>query len=219
MSRTAKTIIISSLLALGVSAHAMAGEVKTIDATNFDRISLDGLIDLNVIQGKTFKVEAAGTDEALERVKFKVDDGELVVDNSGEEISINRLSDIDDYTVTINVTMPDLTGLEVDGLVDIVITDMKLDDIRVDVDGKADIEMTGSCNEAEFRVDGLSQILAKKFECKSVDVRLDGIGSARVYASEEVDARVDGLAKITVYGEPEKRRVSADGFGGVSFVD
>ena len=219
MSRTAKTILMTSVLALGLSAQTSAEEMRVVDAKGFDAISIDGLIDLNISQGKSFKVELEGTEKAVERVRTHVRDGQLTVENGGENIQLNNFSDLDDYSVTVHITMPDLKSLEVDGLSDVVIKDMKLSDVRIEVDGKADVDMTGSCNSAEYKLDGMAKVMAKKFKCKDVEVSLDGIGSARVYASASVDAQVDGLAKITVYGEPKKRQVREDGFGDVSFID
>lgn len=219
MSRTAKTAVLASLLAMGLTSQAFAGETRQVNLKDFDSITIDGLIDLNITQGKTFKVEMSGENDALDRTSVKVSNGRLIMDHEERDIKISKLSDIDDHVVTLNITMPDLVDLKIDGLSDVVVKDMTLKNIKVAVDGKGDVEMTGSCDSADFTLDGLSKVMAKKFECKNVDISLDGIGSARVYASEAVDARVDGLAKITVYGKAKKRKVSEDGFGGVSFVD
>lgn len=219
MSRTAKTALFISLLSMGVSTQAFAGETRQMDLKDFDRVTIDGLIDLNITQGKTFKVEMSGEAEALDGARVKVVNGHLTMDHEERDIKISTFSDLDDYVITLNITMPDLVELNVDGMSDVVMKDMKLKSIKVLVDGKGDLEMTGSCESVDFNLDGLSKVMAKKFECKNVDISLDGIGSARVYASEAVDASVDGLAKITVYGKAKTRKVREDGFGGVSFVD
>ena len=43
---------------------------------------------------------------------------------------------------------------------------------------------------------------AEELRCADVEVRVSGIGEARVYASESVDASVSGIGSISIYGSP-----------------
>ena len=106
--------------------------------------------------------------------------------------------------VEASITLPNLEGLDISGVVDGEIEGVDTERFEIDLSGVGDLEMSGQCGFFDARVSGVGDLDAEKLECRSVEVRVSGVGSASVYAGDEVDARISGMGDIDVYGSPEK---------------
>ena len=214
-----KTLSFALVAALGFSGSAFAADAVKHDFKNFDEIVVDGLIDVNIKQGKTFSVESVGSEKARKDWEISQKDGRLIATAHHNKKTITSFSGLDEYVVTLNITMPSLTSLNVDGLSDVVVDMKGLKDVSFRGDGIVDMVVDGSCVSVDINMDGMTKFDARNFKCEKVDVRLDGMGEARVHATEASNVRVDGLAKVVVYGNPKTKTDRKDGFGSIKYSD
>ncbi len=173
---------------------------KTFELRDFDKIDVKGVFELDVTVGPNFLVQVSGPQTELDRVEASVVDGELILDQR-HKVKGGRRQGHDG--VTAKVTMPELSSVEVSGVVDGDVDGIAAGEFDVDISGVGDLSLSGTCDSLDARVSGVGDLDAADLKCKTVDVTVSGVGEAKVYASESVDAAVSGMGEISVDGSPK----------------
>ncbi len=180
----------------GADALAQSKSAQSLDLRDFDAIEIGGAYKLDVIVGEDFSIELSGPAEEMSRVEATLKNGALVL---GTKRKIRG----DNKGVKAVVTMPALNRLSVSGVADADISGVRAETFKLDLSGVGEVNIAGACEQLYARVSGVGEIDAQSFQCKAVDVKVAGVGEARVYASERVSAEVSGMGGITVYGAPK----------------
>jgi hypothetical protein len=89
--------------------------------------------------------------------------------------------------------------------------------IDLNLHGAGYVTLHGRSKWLKATLGGLGGLDAKHFHADSVDLELSGLGNASVSASQNANLNLSGLGSVTVYGNPQKRSVSVDGLGKVSW--
>jgi len=178
------------------AAHAQSKTSTTIDLRDFDAIDVGGAYELDVIVGEDYSIELSGPAEEMARVEASLKNGALVLGSKKRQRG-------DRKGVKAVVTMPTLNRISVSGVVDADISGVKSKDFKLDLSGVGDVNVAGACDRLVARVSGVGEVDAQSLQCREVDVKVAGIGEARVYASESVSAEVSGMGGIMVYGSPK----------------
>lgn len=182
--------------ALSGAASAESKSSRTLDLRDFDAIEIGGAYELDVIVGEDFSIELSGRSEEMSRVEATIKGTALVL---GAKKRIKG----DDKGVKAVVTMPALNRIAVSGVADADVSGVKSDHFKLDLSGVGEVNIAGECGKLFARVSGVGEVDAQSLQCRDVDVRVAGIGEARVYASESVSAEVSGMGGIMVYGSPK----------------
>lgn len=171
------------------------------DLVSFNKIYVKNTaVELDVKIGKEFSVVLKGGEGRLEELILKVDDGVLVIMEEKDDEDGFHMDD----EVKVVVVMPAFNGLEVNGAVDADIEGIKGGDIVFDINGAANIEIEGQCDNLEVDMKGAGNFEGRSLKCENVDMSIKGAGNADVYASHSIVAEVRGIGNIDVYGKPEK---------------
>ncbi len=178
------------------SAFAQSRSSATLDLRDFDAVEISGAYELDVIVGEDFSIELSGASDEMARVEATLRNGALVLGAK------KRLKG-DHNSVRAVVTMPALNRISVSGVADADVSGVKSTDFKLDLSGVGEVNIAGECDNLVARVSGVGEVDAQSFQCKAVDVKVAGIGEARVYASESVSAEVSGMGGIMVYGSPK----------------
>jgi hypothetical protein len=191
-------MVMTAALALvfATAALAQSKSSMTLDLRDFDAIEIGGAYKLDVIVGEDFSIELSGPAAEMERVEATLKNGALVLG------SRKRLRS-DTRGVKAVVTMPALNRLAVSGVADADISGVRAKEFKLDLSGVGEVIIAGSCEKLLARVSGVGEVDAQSFQCRAVDVKVAGVGEARVYASESVAAEVSGMGGIMVYGSPK----------------
>jgi hypothetical protein len=182
--------------ALSGAASAESKSSRTLDLRDFDAIEIGGAYELDVIVGEDFSIELSGRSEEMSRVEATIKGTALVL---GAKKRIKG----DHKGVKAVVTMPALNRIAVSGVADADVSGVKSDHFKLDLSGVGEVNIAGECGKLFARVSGVGEVDAQSLQCRDVDVRVAGIGEARVYASESVSAEVSGMGGIMVYGSPK----------------
>ena len=102
---------------------------------------------------------------------------------------------------------------------DIDITGGNADRVTADVKGTGHMTLVGGARELHAEVAGAGELDARHLRAADVDLTHHGSGSSAVYASKRVNVEMPGSGSITVFGNPDRREVSRNGSGSVSFQD
>jgi hypothetical protein len=175
---------------------------KTYDLSGFDSIDIAGVYELDVRVGGDYSIALSGPAYEMNRVEVSVKNGVLELDQRKRQRGEKNRSNRDGVEAVI--TLPNLTGVNVSGVVDGKIAGVDADSFKLNISGVGELSVEGECGALDANLSGVGDLDAEGLECRTADVRVSGVGSASVFASEAVDARVSGMGDIDVYGSPEQ---------------
>ncbi|GJL95976.1 MAG: hypothetical protein DHS20C05_23810 [Hyphococcus sp.] len=214
------SMIAASVLAVCVAGAAAAKDkdtvTRTLDLKGFEKIDVAGVYDLDIRVGPDFSIELSGPDYEMSRVESSVEKGVLRLDQREASRSEKKRWRNKRQGVDAVITLPNLTALEISGVVEGTAQGISTETFEVDISGVGEIELSGECGELDANVSGVGDLDAEELKCRNVEIRLSGVGDASVYARDEVDASVSGMGDIDVYGSPEKVSKSNSMFADVT---
>ncbi|MCL2445859.1 MAG: DUF2807 domain-containing protein [Oscillospiraceae bacterium] len=88
------------------------------------------------------------------------------------------------------------------------------DGLNVQVEGVGTVQLRGSAPNAFISVEGVANVRAFDFIAENAEVRVDGVGSVDVYATETLTARVRGVGTVRYDGGARVNR-DVEGVGRV----
>ena len=172
---------------------ATVSEIRSV--SNFTGIKLDVPADLYLSRGSTFSVEISAQDNILDEISTEVVGDKLVIDN--EKCFRNH------KTITIEITMPEVTLLEIDGSGDIFGQDrFESDHLNLYVDGSGSIEFEADADEIDIDIDGSGNIT---FDTEAINIETDIDGSGDLFLSGNAsthDINIDGSGDVFAFDTP-----------------
>ncbi|MCH8861414.1 MAG: DUF2807 domain-containing protein [Proteobacteria bacterium] len=197
--------VLAGALAMVMPATAADEVSESRDLKSFSRILVEGAIDLSVEAGKKQSVQVTTDSRHIGHVTTTVEGDVLVISMKGRSW---RNAD-----VSVTISMKTLDGLVVEGAVDAELLNIDSRNFSIEIDGAADITITGICGSAEFQINGAGDLNAQDFKCKDVTIEINGAGDAEIFASASVEATINGVGDIDIYGDPDKVRPRIAGIG------
>lgn len=210
-----------------VSIAAAQSSQKTFDLKNFDQLSLGSAFEINVKQGNGFRVVASGDQRDLDDLEGKVSGGTLVIKYT--ERLKNRSK------VSLEITMPSLSGLDLSGATTTVATgfsggdrlkldvsgasklklNVSVDALVFDLSGASSTTLVGKATLLKGDISGASSLKARDFPVKEVEVDASGASSVAVNMSEVLTASASGASKVRYSGPGKEIKVSSSGASSV----
>ena len=200
---------LAAALSLG-AARAQETE-RVLPLEGFDKISVAGVYDLNVVVGQPYSVRIRGAESEVGRVVAVVRRDVLVLDLRDKRAGRDRHRNIEAY-----VTTPMLVGVDISGVADARVRGIKASLFKASMSGVGELHLDGICRQLSAEVSGVGDLDATALRCANVWVQVSGVGEAGVYASEAVDANVSGMGDIRVIGSPKKVKKSGGLFADIS---
>ena len=185
---------------------------QVYELTDFDRISVGGVFEIDVTAGGDYAVTLYGAPDVIARMEPAVENGVLHLDQGGGSGKVKWR----DQGVSAVITMPSIRGVSVAGVADADVTGIDASSFKVSLSGVGNVSLSGTCESLTADVSGVGELGAEDFECRTVDVDVSGVGSARVFASEEADAAVSGIGSIDIYGSPQRVRKTSTFLANIS---
>jgi len=191
------------------TAHEVDGKDRveeTHNITDFNKIRVTGVYELDVEVGEDFSVFTSGKHKDVEDMKVYLKGSTLVLaqnEDGDKNINWNGRKKKNNNGIRAVITLPSLKALDITGIGSGEIKGIESDRLDVEVAGISDMELFGSCGTLDVDMAGLGEIRAEELECDNVDVDLAGMGEISVYASKSVSADAAGMGNIEVYGNPE----------------
>ncbi len=181
-------------------------------------------------QGDAESVSVMAEDNVATNIQTQVADGVLVIGQANAEplhivptkpvnieVNFRNLSQIDFETAG----EARLNGLEADALTVIMngagkmdLNHLSLNTFHCNLAGAGSITASGTARSIDLQMDGLGSFDAQNLRSQDAIVRLDGLGSATVWASTTLSAQLSGLGSIIYYGSPRLTQ-SVDGLGSI----
>lgn len=209
-------------------------EVKEFDITGFHSIQANAAVDIQVKQGP-FAVSAEGDMEVINELELSVKDNALVIEFAKKKMDKKQRKKKD---CLINVQMPDLNALQLNGYGDMTIgsfqckNGLHLDvngfgdlnftdkltvkgETKIDITGYGDVRMAGSTERLNIFISGFGDVHAADFRSRACEVRISGFGDAKVHAEDSLSIHASGFGDVSYSGSPSEVSKTVRGFSDV----
>ncbi len=210
----------------GHGRTAGSGHVVTEqrEFTDFTALDLENIFDTEVVQSDSFSVTITADDNLQERVKVSKD-GEIL------KLRLERRR-FHHITLKAKITMPVLSGLDLDGLSRVTVTgfkssqDLHLDlseassltgdieagDVVIEVSDASAVTLAGSASTLTLDASGRSRVNLADFTVNEASVELSGFSLATVSASERLDpVDLSGDSRLEYLGDPTFGEIDTSG--------
>lgn len=186
------------------------------DLKDFERIELQGSLDVKYTQNDSFSVRVEAPVKVLHDVETYVTGNKLVVRMKGEGKLLNLgVSDADG--VTVFVTSPDFLGIELKGSGDFEANGLvDTDNLDITLSGSGDIKFDDIiCDRVNVSLVGSGDVDVKHVKTQWAGAQVVGSGDIkmRLEDSGTVDANVIGSGDITLSGNVKDYKYNVRGSG------
>jgi hypothetical protein len=198
--------------------------------TGFDKVDISHSFDVDISQGENFSVIIRVDDNLVEHLQ-------VVKEGSTLKIGLdpNRNYTASNATMEAEVTIPELTGLDLSSASHATISGFKsTNDLSVDLSGasslvgdieaaktsfdlsgSSDANLSGSGQETTIDAGGGSQIDLSNFLVADVTVNASGGSTATVNPSGKLNADASGASQIYYLGDPILGEIDSSGASSV----
>ena len=173
---------------------------ETFDFTDFDKISITGVYELDVNVGAPFSIVLSGEASEMENIVVTRDGGTLELGQKKKHKTYDRKNH---KGIQAKISLPSLNALQIAGVGTGEINGVESDTFDLDIGGVGELKITGTCGDLNADVAGVGEINTRGLKCKTADVSLAGVGEMSAYASETVDVSAAGVGSVDIYGGPK----------------
>lgn len=185
---------------------------ETRDVSDFESISVRGSARLIVKIGERPSVSISGPESSVKRVTTDVDGDTLYIRSSRKDWSFGQ----GDSRLTVNVTVPELSELRLEGSNDARLSGFNGGSSRINIEGAANLEANGRLDELTIRMSGAGRANLRDLVAANAIVTVDGVGSVHVNSTDSLDATMNGVGAILYSGTPREVNTSMNGVGTIS---
>jgi len=205
-----------------------SGDVVTQEEeiTGFDKVDVSQSFEVDISQGEAYGVIIRVDDNLLQH---------LQVVKQGDTLKIGlkpgQIYSIRNATMQAEVTMPELTGLDLSGASHATITGFKSNrDLNVDLSGSSslrgdiearnasfdlsgssDVTLTGSAQDVTVDASGSSDVDLTDFPIADAVVNVSGSSEATIYPSGRLDVDASGASDVYYLGSPTLGAIETSG--------
>ncbi len=221
---------LAALAALVFSLPVRAGEARSLveeerELSGFDEIRFDGAGTLEVAVGEDFRVVIESTEKALPSIGAQV---------KGHELHIWREFGARRAPLHVEITLPSLTGLELNGSVEVQVAGpvrtedfelrsagsasasiegLEVGKLAVNLAGSGDLVAAGTAKRLDIETNGSAELRLARLEAESAKVTISGSGRADLRVTSSLEATINGSGRIHLSGSPDHMNVATNGSG------
>ena len=193
MKKNVLVLVLGAIMLTGFTSCNMGnGNVISQERTaeGFNGVSLNGVGNVNIYPGESFKVIVITDSNLQDRVETTVNGSSLIISQKNSGFSTTEL--------TINVYLPELKSISLHGAGNININ-------------------AGNTSELDISLSGTGEIDAQNFQVQNIAIEHSGAGTAKIWATNTLNGNLKGAGKILYKGSPTMN-VNISGIGKVSQI-
>jgi Putative auto-transporter adhesin, head GIN domain len=191
----------------GIQGSGIAA-TQTRTVAGFSSLELAGSNNVTVVVGAPQSVVVHADSNLISQVTTQVVAGSLVIADTGSFTAKTPMS--------VDVSVPSLTALNLSGSGQISVTGIKASRLTVMVSGSGLLYAAGTATRLDVTLsgDGLAQL--SQLTASDVYAVVTGSGLIRVTAATSLDAAVPGAGAIVYGGNPPRVTTSVTGSGTIT---
>lgn len=175
---------------------------------SFSAIRHDSVGDVDIRVGESQSVKVVADDNLLPLIRTKVENGTLVISTKGGFKPKTPIR----YTVTV----PALTGIELNGVGAIKATRLHGRTLRLKLNGVGDIDAGGAVDELSLELNGVGAAKLDHLTSRKAVVKSTGTGDTTLLATKSLNIDLSGVGDVRYAGNPKDVKVKKSGVGEVS---
>jgi len=192
---------------------------------DFDKVDISHSFEVDIKQGENFSVIIRVDDNLVEH---------LQVEKFGSTLKIGLkpdVSKVSNATLEAEITMPELTGLDISGASNASISgfkstknltvdlsgssslrgDIEAGDTSFDLSGSSDVNLTGSAGNLTLEASGSSDVDLSDFPVADAKIDASGASTVTVNASGTLNVAASGASDVFYLGNPSLGNIDASG--------
>jgi phage shock protein PspC (stress-responsive transcriptional regulator) len=199
--------------------HYGTGRKTLNNPGDFNEIEAQGPFRVLIRQGDSYRVEAAGRPEDMEKVRLSTDGDRLLVQHRNRDFFSGWNSG--GHPILVTITLPRLERLEISGACDADVSgfrdapfrleasgaamakvDVNVPRIELDLSSASQVDLRGSANELRVEGSSASQLDALKLHAERANLELSSASQAQVHASNDLKVDLSGASSVSYAGNP-----------------
>ncbi len=201
-------------------SQSSAGDKNVLyyDLSGYNEIQIDGNLNVEIQQGDTYSFYITGDRDFTKNFNAQTNGKKLEIASDFKWKNIAGGS----KKGTVYITTPMLNYLEINGLNNTVVKDLKTDALKIEINGassnkfdidvnKLTIELNGAskatlkgrASKATIELNGASKINTLALEIDEGIFDISGASTANVWVKETLKANLSGASKIMYNGNPK----------------
>ena len=205
------------------------------DITGFDKVDVSHAFKVDISQGQAFSVVIRIDDNLVQYLEVVKQGSTLKIGlKPGRRYNTRKITR--KITMEAEVTMPELSGLELSGASQGTITgfessktlnvdlsgashlrgDIEAGDAWFDVSGASQMNLTGSAQDVVIDASGASQVDLSAFPVADAHVDASGASKATVNPSGQLDVNASGASHVYYVGSPTLGKIDTSGASSVN---
>jgi len=197
--------------------------------SDFDKVDISHSFEVDIKQGEEFSVVIRVDDNLVEQ---------LQVEKFGSTLKIGLKPDVSivsNATLEAEITMPELTGLDLSGASNATISgfkstnnltvdlsgasslrgDIEAGDTSFDLSGSSDANLTGSGGNLTLDASGSSDVDLSDFPVADAEIDASGASTVTVNTSGRLDVNASGASNVYYLGSPSMGTIDTSGASSV----
>ncbi len=243
--RTIATLALATAIGLTFGGAAKA-ESRDFALNNFDRVDIATGLDAVVTIGDSFAVRAeSGSADALNNLELSVADGVLTARLDQDFLDFIISGGLvgmllnSGNAVTINITLPAISGVSASSGADVRATGIKSDQLDLEASSGADVKLTGAtlgavragassgasidlsgtCTSIDAEASSGSGIDAGDLVCATATAGASSGADIAVHATQSVKAEASSGGDVDIEGNPAQTDFNSSSGGDISLDD
>lgn len=168
------TALSAALYASSVSKTVAEEVTQTSNLQDFTKIELNTSADMNIVVGDDFSIRMTGDDERMEKTVLEIKGKTLEIKEEDE--NRNRFNWDRDQEMKIEITMPDITAMKINGSGDVIISGVDNEELELKINGSGDMDVEGRSQQMDIGINGSGDIRMDEVSGKDVEVSINGSG-------------------------------------------
>ena len=183
---------------LFVTNTAMADTTTIMpDLTDFSKVELSVSSDTNIQIGDEYSVKLTTEEENLEKLDISVRRDKLIIKRKNESWGFFD-SDRLDGSLDIEITMPNIEEMEINGSSDVNIEGVDNQELTLEINGSGNLDVTGQSDQLEIEINGSGDVNMREVGGKDIDVEINGSGDVALTSGtcDNFDIEINGSGSV-----------------------
>jgi hypothetical protein len=163
---------------------------------DFHSVEIKTGADVNFTRDGDTGVEISGDDNLLKLIRTDVVGGVLIISSTESYQTKSPL--------VVSLTGPHLSSIAMHGAGDIKLTDLKENDLAMELNGSGEVSVSGSVGQFNVLLNGSSDVEAEELVSENANIQILGSGDIEVNAKQSLDVSIIGSGNVKYFGNPEK---------------
>ena len=172
---------------------------ETRELPTFDRVELEGSVDLVARVGGAQRVDVRCDDNLLPRLVTEVTGRTLHVRLENGSYHFR-------HAPQVEVSVPALVRVGIAGSGDARVEDLAGDELAVEVAGSGSVRASGAVDRLEVGIAGSGDVRCFGLEARTASVEIAGSGDVELDVREALEVSIAGSGDVRYEGSPRVRR-------------